>query len=189
MAITRLGPNQLVNLASNVTGTLPTANGGTGATSFTAGKVLQVVQSTNNYQKSSSSTSMQDIESSSGTIWEPAITLSSASSKLYVLADINWYTEGTSTTSDQRFYLRMHKKIGSGSYSAVVNTPYSGLYYYVAVKNDAANFVHNFKQLITINSTDEVKIKFDYKSLSSSGYNLVINYGTTSTCTLMEVSA
>jgi len=33
MALTRLGPNQLLNLASNVTGTLPTANGGTGATS------------------------------------------------------------------------------------------------------------------------------------------------------------
>ena len=37
MALTRLGPNQSVNLANNVTGTLPAANGGTGATSFTAG--------------------------------------------------------------------------------------------------------------------------------------------------------
>ena len=34
MALTRLGLNQSVNLASNVTGTLPAANGGTGATSF-----------------------------------------------------------------------------------------------------------------------------------------------------------
>ena len=33
MAITRLGPNQSVNLASNVTGTLPVANGGTAVTS------------------------------------------------------------------------------------------------------------------------------------------------------------
>ena len=33
MAITRLGPNQSVNLASNVTGTLPVANGGTNLTS------------------------------------------------------------------------------------------------------------------------------------------------------------
>ena len=33
MAITRLGPNQSVNLASNVTGILPLANGGTAATS------------------------------------------------------------------------------------------------------------------------------------------------------------
>ena len=37
MALTRLGPNQAINLASNVTGTLATGNGGTGATSFTAG--------------------------------------------------------------------------------------------------------------------------------------------------------
>ena len=33
MAITRLGPNQSVNLTSNVTGTLPVANGGTAITS------------------------------------------------------------------------------------------------------------------------------------------------------------
>ena len=40
MALTRLGPNQAVNLASNVTGTLPVANGGTALTSgFTNGKV------------------------------------------------------------------------------------------------------------------------------------------------------
>jgi hypothetical protein len=35
MAITRLGPNQSVNLASNVTGTLATGNGGTGSTAAT----------------------------------------------------------------------------------------------------------------------------------------------------------
>ena len=36
MALTRLGPNQSVNLASNVTGTLPTAN-------LPTGTVIQVV--------------------------------------------------------------------------------------------------------------------------------------------------
>jgi hypothetical protein len=35
MALTRLGPNQSVNLASNVTGTLATGNGGTGSTAAT----------------------------------------------------------------------------------------------------------------------------------------------------------
>ena len=43
MAITRIGPNQSINLASNITGTLPTANGGTGATSFSPGKALQII--------------------------------------------------------------------------------------------------------------------------------------------------
>jgi len=42
MALTRLGPNNSanisgINLTSQVTGTLPTGNGGTGATSYTAG--------------------------------------------------------------------------------------------------------------------------------------------------------
>ena len=45
MALTRLGPNQSLNLASNVTGTLPAANGGTGLTSFAKGKIVQVAQS------------------------------------------------------------------------------------------------------------------------------------------------
>jgi len=46
MALTRLGLNQSINLASNVTGTLATGNGGTGATSFAPGKILQTVTST-----------------------------------------------------------------------------------------------------------------------------------------------
>ena len=37
MAISKIG------LTTGITGTLPTANGGTGATSFVSGKVLQVV--------------------------------------------------------------------------------------------------------------------------------------------------
>jgi len=37
MALTRLGLNQSINLATNITGTLATGNGGTGATSYTAG--------------------------------------------------------------------------------------------------------------------------------------------------------
>ena len=46
MALTRLGLNQSVNLASNVTGTLPAANGGTGATSFTAGALNKISSAT-----------------------------------------------------------------------------------------------------------------------------------------------
>tara|TARA_Y100001937_G_scaffold5392_1_gene7106 strand:- start:127 stop:690 length:564 start_codon:yes stop_codon:yes gene_type:complete len=47
MALTRLGPNNSssisgINLTSQVTGTLPTGNGGTGATSFAPGKIGQV---------------------------------------------------------------------------------------------------------------------------------------------------
>ena len=41
MAITRLGG------ANAISGIIPVANGGTGASSFTKGKVLQVTQNTN----------------------------------------------------------------------------------------------------------------------------------------------
>jgi len=47
-----------LNLASSVTGTLPTANGGTGATSFSPGKLLQTISDTKtNTTQSTSSTS------------------------------------------------------------------------------------------------------------------------------------
>jgi len=82
MALTRLGPNQSVNLASNVTGTLPTANGGTGATSFSPGKVLQVINATSTAEtvKSDSSTSDTGLTAN--------ITPASSSNKVLVFAHI-----------------------------------------------------------------------------------------------------
>jgi|21_taG_2_1085346.scaffolds.fasta_scaffold22353_3 hypothetical protein len=46
MALTRLGPNQAVNLSSNTTGTLGVANGGTGLTSGTTDQFLKFTGST-----------------------------------------------------------------------------------------------------------------------------------------------
>lgn len=79
MAITRIGPNQSINLASNITGTLPTGNGGTGATSFAPGKVLQVVNNTQTSRFTTSSTSFV-----AATGYTIAITPSATSSKVFV---------------------------------------------------------------------------------------------------------
>ena len=46
MALTRLGPNQAVNLSTNTTGTLGVANGGTGLTSGTADQYLKFTGTT-----------------------------------------------------------------------------------------------------------------------------------------------
>ena len=46
MALTRLGLNQSINLATNTTGTLAVANGGTGLTSGTSGQFLKFTGST-----------------------------------------------------------------------------------------------------------------------------------------------
>ena len=46
MALTRLGPNQAINLASNTTGTRGVANGGTGLTSGTTDQFLKFTGTT-----------------------------------------------------------------------------------------------------------------------------------------------
>ena len=89
MALTRIGPNQSINLASNVTGTLPTANGGTGATSFTKGKVLQVVSTSAANDLGTTSTSYVDIHLSLN------ITPSATSSKIFLVYTGNNETNGT----------------------------------------------------------------------------------------------
>ena len=81
MALTRLGLNQAINLATNVTGTLATGNGGTGPTSFSPGKVLQVVTATSDSNATTTSTSFAT-HSSFPTV---SITPSSSSNKVYVL--------------------------------------------------------------------------------------------------------
>ncbi len=102
MALTRIGLNQLINLASNVTGTLPTANGGTGATSFTAGKVLQVVTATYTTATSTNSTSYAE----SGLTVN--ITPSSSSNKVYVSSSMGLYGY-INSNSPRKFYTQLKR--------------------------------------------------------------------------------
>jgi|TARA_E500000331_G_scaffold151661_1_gene147610 hypothetical protein len=82
MALTRLGLNQSINLASNVTGTLATGNGGTGATSFSPGKVGQVINAQQGYFQTNS-TSFTD------TGLTASITPSATSSKVLVVVSLS----------------------------------------------------------------------------------------------------
>jgi hypothetical protein len=120
MALTRLGPNQSINLATNttgnldltsqVTGTLPAGNGGTGSTTFSPGKVLQVVSSTFSTETSSSSTSYAD------TGMSVSITPSSTSSKILVLASHSGLLKESSNNAGA---IQLGKTVGGGSYSAI----------------------------------------------------------------------
>jgi hypothetical protein len=83
MALTRLGLNQSVNLASNVTGTLPAANGGSGRTVVT-GNVLQVVSATKTDTQVTSTATFVDVSGLS-----LSITPSSASNKIFLVVNIN----------------------------------------------------------------------------------------------------
>ena len=82
MALTRLGLNQSINLATNITGTLATGNGGTGATSFAPGKVLQVINATDSTEKVVASSTYVDTGLSA------TITPSSSSNKIFVMVSL-----------------------------------------------------------------------------------------------------
>ena len=73
MAITRLGG------ANAITGIIPVTNGGTGASSFSPGKVLQVVQGSTTSQSSTTSTTYQNSNLSA------SITPSSSSNKVLIM--------------------------------------------------------------------------------------------------------
>jgi hypothetical protein len=75
MAISKVG------LTTGVTGTLPAANGGTGATSFSPGKVLQVIQTSTSTAVSSTNQTLVD------TGLTATITPSSTSSKVFIIVN------------------------------------------------------------------------------------------------------
>ena len=101
MAITRIGPNQSINLASNITGTLPTGNGGTGATSFAPGKVLQTVQTNDVTERTTTSTSFVTASNSLSI----NITPSSSSNKVFIFVSL----AAGNNTSGQHVYTTFYR--------------------------------------------------------------------------------
>ena len=187
MALTRLGLNQSINLASNVTGTLAAGNGGTGATSFAPGKVLQVVSSNNSYGMTTSSTSLIDAESSSGVTWEPTITPSSSSSKILFISTV-YLTVAANAESEGRGTMEVFEKIGSGSYSQIIdNYEGYGFYDYGSQGSWTAKVIANTK-LRTTNTTDAVKYKFQFR-VHNGATSAYFNRDTReSNCVLMEIA-
>ena len=115
MALTRLNTNAFgtsVNLASNVTGTLPAANGGTGATSFVKGRVLQVVHGTTTSNTQITSTSY------TATSLSASITPSSSSNKILVLVSQQVQAE-RATNAELNVYVQLLR----GSTDLSTNNP------------------------------------------------------------------
>ena len=126
MALTRLGPNQAINLATNVTGTLATGNGGTGATSYTPGKVLQQVITQTTSSTSCTSTSFIDLTGMTGSITPVSgsstilftvsgvINLDQSNADNYVIQNI--YNTTDTSEEEQRTIIRVDNS-GVDSYS------------------------------------------------------------------------
>ena len=191
MAITRLGPNQSINLASNVTGTLPTANGGTGATSFTPGKVLQVVSTTKTSTFQTTSASMVSV-----TGFSAAITPSSTSNKIYVLVTCGSFINDNGNARALMQVLRGSTNITAGDAATgeEVGSAVCGR------TNDGAH--HQFPTVISILDSPSTTSATTYTvqvsrgpdaagivNLNRSGNQDSNSGNTISTLTLMEVSA
>ena len=102
------------------------------AATAAGGKVLQVISSiSTGYQKSTTSTSFVDVESSSSVVWETAITPSATSSKILIIATLPINVTGAGN-SDNRAYSNVSGKVGAGAYAVLVNYQRSGSYAYVA---------------------------------------------------------
>jgi len=193
MAITRLGPNQSVNLASNVTGTLPAANVANSTlnnvtalpAAITTGVILQVVSSENDYGQNTTSGTATDVLSASGTTWETAITPSATSSKIIIASNLYAYWENNGS-SNNRGEIELHYKVGSGSYSElqagqVGNYDYGG-------SGVQARMRHSFHYLVSPSTTSAVTVKFKFSSAGSATGVINESGNSDSNVTLYEVA-
>ena len=88
-----------IDVTKGITGVTPVANGGTGLTSYTPGKVLQVVSATYSSITTTSSTSYVD------TGITVNITPSATSSKVFVITNILGINSSSSTLSSVNLQL------------------------------------------------------------------------------------
>jgi hypothetical protein len=182
MALTRLGLNQSINLATNITGTLATGNGGTGATSFSPGKVLQVINGINATIDGTNSNTLANTSTTA------SITPSSTSSKVLVLVKINGVYVSHQSTSldltlrrDSTTICDFGGTVGYNTNEANIDGGYTG---------DGITF------LDTPNSTSSLEYRVQFAtSVDGATYRITINnyirgsIRPKSSITLMEIGA
>ena len=177
MALTRIGPNQSVNLTSNVTGTLPAANGGTGATSFSPGKVLQIQATQGINEFASTSTSFTDVTGVSLTI-TPAAT----SSKILLLANLNTYIDTTSSY----VALRWERAISGGATTNIGHATYGISFARSAVANDFWSGV-GMTYLDTPSTTSEITYQLQGSNAASGGASFQVSPNNSSSSNIMAL--
>ena len=149
MAITRLGPNQSVNLANNVTGTLPIANGGTAATTAAAlantGNLVLIKT-----QTASSSTSVEFVNGSSDVVYDGTY-------KQYLLKVIN-----AVASTGSELYVRFRTS------SSFQTTNYYRSYFVQRTSGST------FQSSTTTDNTNGIRLEHNYTGQSPSASNFEI---------------
>ena len=174
MALTRLGLNQSINLASNVTGTLATGNGGTGATSFSPGKIGQLVTANiGGSDVTTTSTSYSDLATIN-------ITPSATSSSIYIIVSGNYNLFGNNSTADPQGYLTIRNASDSDLTRAQA---------YEEFRNDSRQNESgiNISYYVSPNSTSQQTFKLSFKNTASGGRFRMLHNATR--ITAMEILA
>ena len=163
MALTRLGPNQSVNLTSNVTGALPVANGGTGLTSGTTDQFLKFTGST---------TLASAADNAGGMVLLTSGDITSTTSTIAITG-----THVTSTHDHYRLYLR-GKAAGDGVefFARYRNSSNNGLVtsnYSWRVHMDADNGGGSNTE-----GSSEIKLTNEayFGSNTNEGFNMIIDF-------------
>ena len=189
MALTRLGLNQSINLTSNVTGTLPVANGGTNLTSgfingtTAVGKILQVVNQAYSTEVTRTSTSFGN------TGIDATLTPSATNSKILVLMNCGQIEIGNSST--QGIDLELVRSVGASD-TVIISQ----------LQNNAGAFTNlnhavyrtftgqaSCSYLDTPSTTSACQYRVNFKCYNTDTFVGVQMHSTTSTICLMEIGA
>jgi hypothetical protein len=175
-----------VNAASNVTGTLATTNGGTGATSFAPGKVLQVVQNSLTSEISTSSASF--VTSGLTTTLTP----SSTSHKIMIFLNGGRNSYGDGSQDPNKLCTTFYSSIGGATASDILGShPLTNQDLFAGT--GGYSFQHSGSFLYSPNTTSSVAISAFFKATGDLGTPF-FNHTSQSitprvTLTLMEISA
>jgi len=187
MALTRLGPNQSLNLASNVTGTLPTANGGTGATSFAKGKIVQKV-----INRVTSNTNSTSGGTYTDTGLTATITPTSSSNKILVIPALSFLLYRQNATHRQNVNVRIVRGSTAvetwGNDAGTLADTGLGTYDY---GNSAVAIVDIWSTIYedTPNTTSSTTYKIQISNINTDVQFSSQHGGKASTMTLLEVEA
>jgi len=181
MALTRLGLNQSINLATNTTGTLAVANGGTALTSgfvngvANPGKVLQTVGGTFATDTSTSSESFTDSN------FNVSITPSATSSKLLINFSM---ANGYVNSGNKDMLLALYSEIGGASANNIIS--------FGQIRNDVWTGGGGLSYLYSPSTTSAVVLSIYFRrSTGGSGtvYFHNSNNNATDSMTVMEIGA
>jgi len=106
-----------INLTSQVTGTLPAANGGTGVTSYNPGKISQVIYASFATDTDFATSSFTDITGGGNTL-EAVITPSASGSKVYIQ-----YTIEATHASNRGYKTQIERAISGGATTNIFTQP------------------------------------------------------------------